>query len=33
MPDSGLAGKAQTVLGPVSADELGISLTHEHLLN
>ena len=32
MPDSGLAGKAQTVLGPVSADELGISLTHEHLL-
>ncbi len=32
MPDSGLAGKAQTVLGPVAADELGISLTHEHLL-
>ena len=32
MPDSGLVGNAQTVLGPVSADELGISLTHEHLL-
>ena len=32
MPDSGLVGKAQTVLGPVPADELGISLTHEHLL-
>ena len=32
MPDSGLAGKAQTVLGPVPADQLGVSLTHEHLL-
>ena len=32
MPDSGLVGKAQTVLGPVPADKLGISLTHEHLL-
>ena len=32
MPDSGLAGKAQTVLGPVPADKLGVSLTHEHLL-
>ena len=32
MPDLGLIGKAQTVLGPVPADELGISLTHEHLL-
>lgn len=32
MPDSAIAGKAQTVLGPVSADALGVSLTHEHLL-
>ncbi len=27
-----MAGKAQTVLGVVDADELGITLTHEHLL-
>ena len=27
-----LRGKAQTVLGPVPAGELGVSLTHEHLL-
>lgn len=32
MPDSGLAGKAQSVLGPVPEDQLGVSLTHEHLL-
>ncbi len=32
MSDFDLIGKAQTVLGPVPADELGISLTHEHLL-
>ena len=28
----GLAGKAQTVLGPVDAADLGITITHEHLL-
>jgi phosphotriesterase-related protein len=27
-----LVGKIQTVLGPISADELGITLTHEHVL-
>lgn len=32
MARSALAGKAQTVLGPVPADELGITLPHEHLL-
>ena len=32
MSDFDLIGKAQTVLGPVPADKLGISLTHEHLL-
>jgi len=32
MTRSSLAGKAQTVLGPVPADELGITLPHEHLL-
>ena len=32
MSDFDLIGKAQTVLGTVPADELGISLTHEHLL-
>ncbi len=32
MVASPLAGKAQTVLGPVPADELGITLPHEHLL-
>ncbi len=32
MSDSELAGNAQTVLGPVPADQLGVSLTHEHLL-
>ncbi|MBI3456705.1 MAG: aryldialkylphosphatase [Candidatus Rokubacteria bacterium] len=32
MAHSPLAGKAQTVLGPVPAEELGITLPHEHLL-
>jgi len=27
-----LTGKAQTVLGPIGADEIGITLPHEHLL-
>ncbi|MCK9356740.1 MAG: TatD family hydrolase [Dehalococcoidia bacterium] len=27
-----MKGKVQTVLGPVEADDLGITLTHEHLL-
>jgi phosphotriesterase-related protein len=27
-----MAGKAQTVLGPVPAEELGVTLPHEHLL-
>lgn len=27
-----LKGKAQTVLGPISVDELGITLSHEHCL-
>jgi phosphotriesterase-related protein len=32
MAGSPLAGKAQTVLGPVPAEELGVTLPHEHLL-
>jgi len=32
MTRSALAGKAQTVLGPVAADDLGVTLPHEHLL-
>lgn len=32
MARSPVAGKAQTVLGPVPAEELGITLPHEHLL-
>lgn len=32
MTRSPMAGKAQTVLGPVSVGELGITLPHEHLL-
>ena len=32
MPTSPLAGQAQTVLGPVAGDALGITLPHEHLL-
>ena len=31
MPISSIAGKAQTVLGPVDGGELGITLPHEHL--
>ena len=32
MAASPLVGRAQTVLGPVPADQLGITLPHEHLL-
>ncbi|MBI4013153.1 MAG: aryldialkylphosphatase [Candidatus Rokubacteria bacterium] len=32
MAGSPMAGKAQTVLGPVPAEELGVTLPHEHLL-
>ncbi len=32
MSKSALAGKAQTVLGPVPAESLGVTLPHEHLL-
>jgi len=32
MSKSEPAGMVQTVLGPVSADEVGITLPHEHLL-
>ena len=32
MANGSLAGKAQTVLGPISPDRLGVTLTHEHLL-
>jgi len=32
MAKSGLAGKAQTVLGPIDAAQIGIAVTHEHLL-
>ena len=28
----GMAGKAQTVLGPIEADKIGVALPHEHLL-
>src|SRR5712691_3844032 len=31
MRRSPMAGKAQTVLGPIPGDELGITLPHEHL--
>ena len=27
-----LAGTAQTVLGPIAAERLGVTLPHEHLL-
>jgi phosphotriesterase-related protein len=33
MPVSKFAGKAQTVLGLIEGDELGITLPHEHLLS
>ncbi len=32
MAATNLAGKVQTVLGPISPDRLGVTLTHEHLL-
>ena len=32
MPDSQMKGLAQTVLGPVSPESLGPTMTHEHLL-
>lgn len=32
MTQSNMAGRAQTVLGPVAPDELGITMMHEHLL-
>jgi phosphotriesterase-related protein len=32
MPGSALSGQAQTVLGPVAAEAMGITLPHEHLL-
>jgi len=33
MMQTEMVGKAQTVLGPIDADSLGITLTHEHLLH
>jgi len=32
MPDSALSGQAQTVLGPIAGEAMGITLPHEHLL-
>ena len=32
MMQTRLAGHAQTVLGPVAPETLGITMTHEHLL-
>lgn len=32
MATSELSGKAQTVLGPIAPDDLGVTLPHEHLL-
>jgi phosphotriesterase-related protein len=32
MANFNLAGKAQTVLGPIDPEQLGVTLTHEHLL-
>ena len=32
MPDNQMKGLAQTVLGPVSPESLGPTMTHEHLL-
>ena len=32
MPEFSIAGKAQTVLGPIEPESLGVTLTHEHLL-
>ena len=28
-----LAGKVQTVLGPIEPEDLGVTMTHEHLLS
>ena len=33
MTKTEMAGKAQTVLGPIDAESLGVTLTHEHLLH
>ena len=33
MADNGIVGKAQTVLGAIEPDRLGVTLTHEHLLS
>ena len=32
MPGPGLSGQAQTVLGPIAGEAMGITLPHEHLL-
>ena len=32
MPSSPLSGQAQTVLGPIAGEAMGITLPHEHLL-
>lgn len=32
MTTSTLSGKAQSVLGPIAAGDLGITLPHEHLV-
>lgn len=32
MPISRIAGKAQTVLGTINGKDLGVTLTHEHLI-
>ena len=32
MSSVSLAGKVQTVLGPIDPDDLGVTMTHEHLL-
>src|SRR5258708_33475346 len=32
MPGPGLSGHAQTVLGPIAGEAMGITLPHEHLL-
>ena len=29
----GLTGKVQTVLGPIAPEDLGVTMTHEHLLS
>ncbi len=32
MGKSGLTGKVQTVLGPIDPEDLGVTITHEHLI-